>query len=114
MDVKLFEVRDSGTCMIVMAIQLSSRSEVERWMLAKSGFGPTNRDHQTYIMVAPINGGSGKLTSDAHDHGMARTVNVAHQYIEKNWETLKSGDLVCVEFILGERTAPKESERRQY
>ena len=39
-----------------------------------------------------------------------RTMNVAHRHIEANWDKLASGDVVDVEFILGETSAPKESE----
>ena len=37
---------------------------------------------------------------------------VAHNYIIEHWHELKDGDVVDVQFILGETKAPKVSERR--
>ena len=45
--------------------------------------------------------------------GDTRTKPVAHQFIEKNWSTLKDGDVVDVQFILGETAEPKRSERER-
>jgi len=38
-------------------------------------------------------------------------MTVAHAYIEKNFHNLNSGDVIDVEFILGETDKPKTSER---
>jgi hypothetical protein len=35
---------------------------------------------------------------------------VAHDYIRNNWPTLKDGDVIDVEFILGETNERKISE----
>lgn len=40
-----------------------------------------------------------------------RTMEVAHKYIEKNFSILQSGQVIDVEFILGETKFPKISER---
>jgi len=40
-----------------------------------------------------------------------RTFFVAHQYIERNWGSLESGEVLDVEYILGESKTPKVSER---
>jgi hypothetical protein len=36
---------------------------------------------------------------------------LAHQHIEQNWDLLNDGDVVDVEYILGETSEPKRSER---
>lgn len=46
---------------------------------------------------------------DPYDWG-DRTMTVAHQYIESNFDQLNNGDVVDVEFILGETSVPKRSE----
>jgi hypothetical protein len=43
-----------------------------------------------------------------------RTKPYAHVYIEAHWHDLKDGDVIDVEFILGETTSPKVSERAGY
>lgn len=111
MEIKLFEVRDISTFMPMMAIKLSSRNESERYLLARSGYGRTLEEQNTYIMLIRIYGDTLIGSSDIYGHGQARTLQVAHDYIYKNWGSLNSGSVVCVETILGERSMPKESER---
>ena len=57
----------------------------------------------------------GKATNDPYKWeslGLGpRTMPVAHNYIIENWHDLRDGDVVDVEFILGESSAPKTSER---
>jgi len=42
---------------------------------------------------------------------LARTMLEAHRHVAAHWNELQSGDVVDVEFILGETAAPKVSER---
>ena len=49
------------------------------------------------------------MAYDAYDW-RDRTMQVAHDYIEKNWGDLVDGAVVDVQFILGETAAPKVSE----
>jgi hypothetical protein len=35
----------------------------------------------------------------------------AHKYIAKNWGSLNNGDVIDIEYILGETTSPKVTER---
>jgi hypothetical protein len=42
--------------------------------------------------------------------GDAHTKPQAHQYIEQHWRELKDGDVIDVEFILGETDVKKTSE----
>jgi hypothetical protein len=43
--------------------------------------------------------------------GGARTMPTAHDYITKNFDTLKSGAVIDVEFITGETNTPRPSDR---
>jgi hypothetical protein len=36
----------------------------------------------------------------------------AHNFIQAQWDTLTTGDVVDVEFILGETLEPKQSEEK--
>lgn len=112
MHAKLFEIRDRGTFVVAMAVRLKSRSEEERYLLARAGFGRYSSQHDRYVLILPnIGGGKGQFDCDPHGHGQARTYRVAHNYILEHWDALESGAVICVEHILGERETPKQSER---
>ena len=51
--------------------------------------------------------------NDPHgwDANRGRTIRKAHFYIIEHWNELRDGDVVDVEFILGERDKPKIAER---
>lgn len=110
METKLFEILDRATFIPMLAIQLSSETEAERFLLSRAGYGKNNEDHKQYILLAQINGDNGQITCDPYCWG-TRTFPNAHQYIIENWNTLQSGDVIDVEFILGETEEPKKSER---
>ena len=110
MIVKLFELRDRFTFMPVMAIKLNPETEQERFLLAKAGYGVGYSDQSKYIILLRINGDHVRGSSDCYDHFEGRTMGEAHKYIYKNWSELKSGDLIDVEFILGETNQKKSSE----
>lgn len=105
MQVKLFEVRDSGTFIPMIAIQLSSRNEAERFLLSRAGYGRTQFDQ--YVLFAGLEGG--KICYDQYDWGN-RTRATAHDYIITNFDSLESGEVIDVQFILGETPTKKISE----
>ena len=106
MTVKLFEVRDRGTTMAMIGIacaRVEARSEREILLLERAGYG------DRCILLGSLDGG--KFAYDPYDQfNGARTRGAAHLYIEENWDSLKSGDIIDVEFILGETPAPKETD----
>ncbi len=106
MEIKLFEIRDRGTFIPAMAVKPVSDNMVESWiLLGRSGF---NREtHCIYL----IHLGGQQAKHDAYEWGNSRTMHEAHKYIEQNFDTLQSGDVIDVEFILGETTEKKISER---
>jgi len=105
METKLFELRDKGTFIPIMCTRVSdeaSENDQENWLLRRAGFRSIlthltsfNR-HQSHY--------------DPYDWG-DRTYKTAHDYIHKNWHSLKPGQVIDVEFILEEKPEPKESER---
>lgn len=105
MIVKLLEVRDRNTFIPVAAIKMFPANEAQRFLLARVGF----RDGMSVTLMR-LN--DQKATADVYQWGSGeRTMPNAHLYIEKHFDELHDGDVVDVEFILGERSRPKQSER---
>jgi hypothetical protein len=113
METKLFEVRDRATFIPVLAVRLKPGCEEDRYLLARSGYGRSPADQGRYVYMSKIAGGSGRATCDPNDwgHDGTRTLAVAHAHIVQHWGNLLTGDVLDVEFILGEATAPKVPER---
>jgi hypothetical protein len=97
-DVTLLEIRDSYTFVPAMAIRVSG---ADGYLMRRSGFGSP--------MIYLIALATQKCGYDPFAWGN-RTMNVAHQWIEAHFDTLQDGDVVDVQFILGETAAPKVSE----
>ena len=114
MEVKLFEVRDKGTFIPMIAIQLGGRNEAERWLLDRAGYGTFTAQQRNYILLAGLDDGDDRITYNPckwDETLMRRTRRVAHEHIQHHWHALDSGDVIDVEFILGETKSKKKSER---
>lgn len=95
---KLFEIRDRYTLVPALAIQVSG---FDGYLMRRAGFnGP---------MVYLVELATQKAHYDPYTWGN-RTMRTAHQFIEAHFEELASGDVIDVEFILGESTTKKQSE----
>ena len=105
MEVKTLEIRDEGTFIAALAINMHSERDTERRLLRRCGYA---LDGHPNVLLTRLDG-SGMATNDPYAWG-GRTWPVAHDYIIRRWDELKSGAVVDVEFILGETTAPKPSE----
>lgn len=116
--VKLLEVRDSMTCIGAFAfrptdtmiwpsgIAANAQQVVERYLLRRCGWAP---GPGAGIIFGNLN--DGKACSDVYDWpSHNRTMQVAHQYVLDNFSTIKSGDVIDVEFILRESSVKKVSE----
>lgn len=126
MQIKLFEIRDSATMIPVMAIKPALTVEVDKCHLdllekiaitEKELFlwqhaGYSMRPDDPIILVIKIVSEECSY-SRHHWRGGERTMPIAHEFIEKNWGTLKSGDLIDVEYILKETLEPKTSEMHE-
>lgn len=102
---KVLEIRDSMTFIPVVAINTESHSEGQRYLLKRAGYAD---DGHTVILV---NLNDCRASNDPYDWAGSRTMQTAHAYIEKHFADLIDGDVVDVEFILGETKTPKTSER---
>jgi len=105
-EIKLFEIRDRATFLPVMAVKMYSENDGENYLLKRTGFSFVN----PLIAVCTLH--QMEANYDPYEWGRAsRTMFVAHQYIQENFDDLKTGDVVDVECILGETTQCKISER---
>jgi hypothetical protein len=105
MKVKAFELRDRGTFVPAIAIKLEANNDAELFLLRHAGYGPG----KPMILLGSMNGGM--FNYDAYDWGANGTKFTAHQYIEEHFDELESGQVICTEYIRGERETPKVSER---
>jgi hypothetical protein len=117
------EIRDSMTFIPVMATSTDAFNEerdcfgslvlpstreriiTQSYLLRRSGY---SSDGSTIIVV---NLNDCRASNDPYGWGNARTMQIAHAYIEEHWSELNNGDVIDVEFILGETTEKKVSER---
>jgi hypothetical protein len=100
MTTKFLEIRDRATFIPALAIQISGE---DGYLSRRAGFGEVP-------MVYLIALATEKAHYDPFGWGN-RTMNTAHQFIEANFDALVDHAVVDVEFVLGERDAPKVSER---
>jgi len=121
MQTKILEIRDRHTFILVLCVDMNPSSgwpvpggaEV-LWALRRCGY-PC--DQCPNILLTRLDG-EGVATNDPYNwphngpYGVGeRTYPVAHDWIIKHWAELSDGDVVDVEFILGETKAAKISER---
>jgi hypothetical protein len=101
METKFIEIRDSATFIPALAIRFSGQ---DSWLARRAGYS------KGLPMVLLIH-----LNKQSCDHDpyrwSNRTMQEAHLYIRNNWEELDDGDLVDVQFILGESKAQCQSEQ---
>jgi hypothetical protein len=105
---KALEIRDEGTFIPALAIDMQPENEGQRYLLRRCGYAC---DGEPNIILTRLSG-DGEATNDPYEWG-GRTWPVAHNWIIEHWHELADGDVVDVSFILGESERPKVSERHQ-
>ncbi|MCC6776677.1 MAG: hypothetical protein IT537_08585 [Hyphomicrobiales bacterium] len=126
MEAKALEIRDEGTFIPALAINMTpgepypkdgtfSEDEFKHmvedhgarhWLLRRCGYACDGRPN---VILTRLDG-NGRATNDPYAWG-GRTWPIAHKYIIEHWSELRDGVVIDVEFILGERPEPKVSER---
>jgi hypothetical protein len=104
---KTFELRDEGTFIPLLAVDINPDSPEQRYLMRRCGYPCDGRPN---VVITPLNADGRAASNDPYLWG-GRTMPVAHSYIIEHWAELKDGDVVDVSFILGETKAPKVSER---
>lgn len=98
---KQLEIRDRGTMIPALAIQVSG---ADGYLMRRAGYG-----EQPLVILIHLEG-----MHCAYDpygwHSGARTMKQAHLHITEHFDDLADGDVIDVEFILGERPTKKASE----
>jgi hypothetical protein len=94
------EVRDAMTFIPCMVVVLD-----DSYLVRRGGWTAGS------VLVGPMTGEEVTMRYHTHEY-RSRTMRVATEYIQANIDTLKDGDVVDVEFILGISSSPKESERK--
>lgn len=115
MKAKALELRDEGTFIPILCVDMqpsldggSAGQRAQYYLLRRCGYACDGRPN---IIVTRLSG-DGQATNDPYGwKGGSRTFPVAHDYIIDHWDELKDGDVVDVQFILGETASPKISER---
>ena len=97
---KFLEIRDKGTFIAAMGVEISSD---DGYLARRSGFGP---NRCIYLIALSTQ----RCAYDPFSWPN-RTMSVAHQFIEKEWDSLTNGEVIDVEFILGESETKKQSEQ---
>jgi hypothetical protein len=105
---KILELRDRNTFIPVIAVGMSAGSEAQRYLLRRAGYVSDPGSQPPVVLLVRAQGGPSRY--DCYDWD-DRTFRVAHEYVEKHFPFLNDGDVVDVEYILGETQTPKVSER---
>jgi hypothetical protein len=108
MEIKCLEIRDAMTFIPVICIRPVADNEAQHYLLRRDGYRADLAEHCIIYINAQCRG----VAYDCYDWpANPRTHRVAHNYIAENWPILKDGDVIDVQFILGETAAKKNSER---
>lgn len=101
---KVFEIRDRMSFIPVLAVEMASKIEAESYLFRRTGYP----HEKPLVMVMRL---TDLKAEYSFNNWTNRTMKNAHRYIQEFWPGLKTGDVVDVEYILGESLAVKESER---
>ena len=107
MNIKLLEIRDSGTFIPAFAFHVSPDNESQRYLIRRCGYDIHGAAPS--IILGYLNGE--KPASADPYFWNNRTMQVAHLFLIEQWDDLRDGDVVDVEYILGLKPTKKESER---
>ena len=103
---KLLEILDRGIVTPLIATLIDHGTYSRSWILRHAGFP----NPATGILLCVFDDTGGKC--HIYPYGWRKkTLTAAHHHIQKNWDQLKDGDVIDVEFILGETKVKKVSER---
>ena len=108
METIMLEIRDRATTIPALAVVMCATQEEERRLLARAGF-PIDSGNPL-VMLMRLEDQEAHCDAFAWNRGRGRTMHEAHLWIQQHHEELVNGDVVDVEYILGESAAPKKSE----
>jgi hypothetical protein len=106
MEIKCLEIRDHATFIPVICIRPVASNEAQRYLLRRDGYVADDSEYCIIMINAQCRG----VAYDPYDWN-ERTKHHAHDYIRAHWRELQDGDVVDVQFILGETKEKKRSEQ---
>lgn len=102
---KCIEIRDEGTCIAALAIQMDPAGPIEEHFLWHCGYP---RDSLGVVLMRLSDQ---QATSDPYGwRGDGRTMPAAHSWIIDQFDQLVAGQVVDVRVILGEADTPAPAE----
>jgi hypothetical protein len=108
---KTLEIRDKGTHIAALAIKMLADNPVQAYYIHERSGYP--RDGSSIMLMCLHDG---RATNDPYEWQTLRmgprTMPTAHNFIIDNFPTLEDGQVIDVEYILGETSQPKVTERR--
>lgn len=108
-EARVIEIRDKGTFIPAMVVKLRSNAGDAAYVARRVGI--------TSVSVYLFRLDDGVGTNDPHSWGPNdRTYSTVHHHLmrEGEFEKLSDGDVLDVEFLLGEVATPKRSERLEH
>jgi hypothetical protein len=111
METKMFEVRDVGTHIVVVATAIKADLVPEKNLLRACGYDATGNGSYSLILTK-INTTPPTSHCDAYSWG-SRTMTHAHLHIAKEFFSLPTGSVVDVAYLLGERDKPARSSNTE-
>lgn len=108
MKTKLLELRDRATFIPLLCVDMNPENDEQRYLLRRVGY-PC--DGKPNIAICHAGASGEKLWNDPYGWNGSRTYPAAHHYIIEHWNSLNDGDVIDVEYILGESTEKKLSEK---
>lgn len=103
-NIKTVEIRDRATCIPAFAIKMIASDEKELFLFKHCGYRSIN---DACILLVSIEAPWHSARHwDEWQNRSGRTMPIAHKWIEENFDTIKTGDVIDVEFILNEVENP--------
>jgi hypothetical protein len=110
MEAKTIEIRDRMTFIPALAVSLKPGNLDDLYLLVRGGYDVAPGSKVNYVVLWRLEGGGPMYWSPDDWGDQPRTMKAAHEHIWLHWNEVESGDVVDVEFILGETDEPKVSE----
>lgn len=117
LETKVFEIRDSGTFIPVLCVRVNAswRERIgngpparEDYLIRRAGYGT-----DPLVIMTALRASNEFATYKYYaweERESSRTRTIAHKYIIDHWGELQTGDVIDVQFILGETSAPCRPE----
>lgn len=105
MHIKMFEVRDVATMIPIMAIKVNGSTDQDKYLAGRANLLDGD------IIVIDIHKEFATSISDNHER--YRTLKVAHNHLDRYFDSLENGSVIDIEFILGEKDVEKRPELEQ-